>query len=84
MTEPARLEDLLETYLSAFNNKLAQLGCPSSRESLENIKQRFITVGKQGAILFGLLNYDIMIIYEKLLERFCNLMKLDQMIFNKR
>ena len=45
---------------------------------------RFITVGKQGAILFGLLNYDIMIIYEKLLERFSNLAKLDQMIFDKK
>ena len=84
MAEPNRLEDLLGTYHSAFNDMLDQLGCQSSKESLENIKLRFSTVGKQGAILFGLLNYDIMIIYEKLLERFRNLRKFDQMIFNKR
>ena len=34
---------------------------------------RFYKDGVRGAILFGLLNYDIMIIYEKLIERFNNL-----------
>ena len=34
---------------------------------------RFYKDGVKGAILFGLLNYDIMIIYEKLIERFNNL-----------
>ena len=83
MTEPARLEHLLGIYHSAFNKMLDQLGCPSSKESLANIKQRFLTVGKQGATLFGLLSYDIMIIYEKLVERFYSLIKLDEKIFDK-
>ena len=39
---------------------------------------RFFSVGVKGAILFGLLNYDIMIIYEKLIERFSNLMRLKE------
>ena len=37
---------------------------------------RFYSDGVKGGILFGLLNYDIMIIYEKLIERFSNLKRM--------
>merc|ERR1711879_1087400 len=71
--EPASLDHLLKIYQTTFNDKLEQLGCGSSKETFENIQKRFYKDGVRGAILFGLLNYDIMIIYEKLIERFNNL-----------
>ena len=40
--EPGKLENLLEIYQTTFNKKLEELGCGSSKETLENVKKRLL------------------------------------------
>ena len=37
---------------------------------------RFYTVGLKSAILFGMMNYDIMVVYDKFVDRFWNVVKM--------
>ena len=45
-------------------------------EELKIFLFRFYTVGLKSAILFGMINYDIMIIYDKFVDRFWNVVKM--------
>ena len=86
------LTSSLQCYYQTFYTKLDQLEATYPKESFETFIQRwvtlhfwrenkkslfrFYTVGLKSAILFGMMNYDIMVVYDKFVDRFWNVVKM--------